>query len=341
MPPRKGFMTATTAMHNVLDVEQDIDLAVAPQLASQPSHTQNIPVDRIRPNPYQARQNFVGVEELAAAIQAQGFITRLRVRPDPSAEGYFQLVFGERRLRAARLAGLPSVPCDVAQHTDADLIEIGLSENLQRRDLDPLEEARALQGFIEHHGYTIRKLAERLGKDKTFIELRLALLKAPDDIQQMVAQKPEALTAARDIAKLETAEQRAPIIKAVVAGQLSTADVRSLVKEQRAPSVVDETVPFPSDLGISSLMSIQEEVVEQRGVRQPMAEQRQQASLGIPNERLTDRALDRDFVSLRTMMARWRQSLPLTSKQGERVLALISELVADLEVVAEDIRRQR
>lgn len=340
MPPRKGFMTATTAMHQMLDVEQDVDLAVAPQLASQPSRAQNIPVDRIRPNPYQARQNFVAVEELAAAIQAQGFITRLRVRPDPSEQGYFQLVFGERRLRAARLAGLSNVPCDVAEHTDADLIEIGLSENLQRRDLDPLDEARALQGFIDHHGYTIRKLAERLGKDKTFIELRLALLKAPEDIQQMVAQKPEALTAARDIAKLETPEERAPIIQGVVAGQLSATDVRALVKEHRAPVVGNTASAARSGTDASNSMSNAADPSVGRSEGQPPAEEAL-TRLGTSSERLMDRTLERDFVSLRTMMARWRQSLPLTSEQGERVLAMINELVSDLEVVAENIRRQR
>lgn len=341
MPPRKGFMTVNTAMHQMLDVEQDIDLAVAPQLAAQPSRPQNIPVDRIRPNPYQARQNFVGVEELAAAIQAQGFITRLRVRPDPSAQGYFQLVFGERRLRAARLADLSSVPCDVAAHTDADLIEIGLSENLQRRDLDPLDEARALQGFIDHHGYTIRKLAERLGKDKTFIELRLSLLKAPEDIQQMVAQKPESLTAAREIAKLATPEARAPIIEGVVAGQLSATDVRALVKQHRAPVAGHELDPARADVHAPEFMSTEEKTDDGRGTGRSLADEPAHAMLGQPSERLMDRTLDRDFVSLRTMMARWRQSLPLTPSQGERVLAMISELVSDLEVVAENIRRQR
>lgn len=340
MPPRKGFMTATTAMHQMLDVEQDIDLAVAPQLAAQPSRAQGIPVDRIRPNPYQARQNFVGVEELAAAIQAQGFITRLRVRPDPAEQGYFQLVFGERRLRAARLAGLSNVPCDVAEHTDADMIEIGLSENLQRRDLDPLDEARALQGFIDHHGYTIRKLAERLGKDKTFIELRLALLKAPEDIQQMVARKPEALTAARDIAKLETPEERAPIIQSVVAGQLSATDVRALVKEHRAPVVGNAASGARSGTDALDSMSNAGGPGVGRGVGQPPTEE-VLTKLETPSERLMDRALERDFVSLRTIMARWRQSLPLTPEQGERVLAMINELVSDLEVVAENIRRQR
>ena len=333
--PRKGFMTAATAMHTVLDAEQAIDQAMAPQLLAQPSRSQNIPISRIRPNPYQARQNFAGIEELAAAIQAQGFITRLRVRPDPTEDGYFQLVFGERRLRAARIAGLTTVPCDIAAHTDADLIEIGLSENLQRKDLDPLEEARALQGFIDQHGYTIRSLAERLGKDKTFIELRLALLKAPDDIQELVARKPEALTAARDIAKLDTPEQRAPLIQGIEEGRLTTADVRALVKEQRIPGGSVDPAPHP-EYGLPSGLQRAAEAADDTGASMsPGGDTPQRAA------NMDDRLLERDVVFLRTLTARWRQSLPLSSQQGERVLAVIHELLADFEVIADNIRAQR
>ena len=74
------------------------------------------------------------------------------------------------------------IPCEIADHTDSDLIEIGLAENIQRHDLDPLEEARAFQTFIDERGYSIRGLAERIGKDKSYVEDRLKLLQAPDDV---------------------------------------------------------------------------------------------------------------------------------------------------------------
>ena len=126
-------------------LEQNLQALIGP-LRMQ---TTELAITHIRPNPFQARRNFDGIEELAEVIRVQGFTTRLRVRPDPSQPDVFQLVFGERRLRAAQLAGLTTVPCEVAQHTDKEMIEIGLAENIQRRDLDPLEEARAFQAFIE------------------------------------------------------------------------------------------------------------------------------------------------------------------------------------------------
>jgi ParB family transcriptional regulator, chromosome partitioning protein len=178
-------------------------------IVRKPSVPQEIGVERIEANPFQARRSFNGIDELAATIRAHGFTSRLRVRPHPTRLNYFQLVYGERQLRAARAAGLTEVPCEVASHTDDELIEIGLAENIQRRDLDPLEEARAFQMLIDERGYSIRSLAERIGKDKSYVEDRLALLRTPADVQQMVEQRPDSLRAAREIAKIETPHTRA------------------------------------------------------------------------------------------------------------------------------------
>jgi ParB/RepB/Spo0J family partition protein len=274
------------------------------------------------------------MEDLAAAIQVQGFITRLRVRPDPTEDGYFQLVFGERRLRAARLAGLMAVPCDIANHTDADLIEIGLSENLQRQDLDPLDEARAIQYFIDHHGYTVRSLAERLGKDKTFVELRTKLLGAPVDIQQLVVQKPAALTAARELTKLATPEERAPLIAGILEGRLSTAAVRTLVNERRRPP------PAPSGGGPARAASTQHDG-DDRADRGRGAAPQYGGSAAAPGGGLSEKVLERDIAAVRTVMARWQQAHPFPVDQGERILSVITEILDDLEAIAEHIRDGR
>jgi ParB family chromosome partitioning protein len=197
-----------------------------------PVRSADLPIDRIRPNPFQARKTFTDLDQLAQAITAQGFTTRLRVRPDPTATGFFQLVFGERRWRAAQLAGLVAIPCDIAEHSDDDLVEIGLAENIQRQDLDPLEEARALQTFIDQRSYSIRRLAERIGKDRGYIENRLALLRLPSDVQQLVEQRPDSIDAARRIGTLPTPEERAPLIAQVASGELSAQTVRSIVRER-------------------------------------------------------------------------------------------------------------
>ena len=225
MARRKGFFKADQAADELARA-RDVEALLAPRRTV----TQHLPLVRIRPNPYQAREQFEGLEELAEAIRQQGFISRLRVRPDPEETGYFQLVYGERRLRAARLAGLTSVPCEIAEHSDAELIEIGLAENIQRQDLTPLEEARAFRLFIDERGYSIRRLAERLGKNKSYVEDRLLLLRVPKDVQDMIEERPDALRAAREIAKLEDAEARAPLIGSVVKGTLNTREVRQAVK---------------------------------------------------------------------------------------------------------------
>lgn len=229
---RKGGFFAQVARPEDAAARQD---DVATLLAPRRTAVQDIPVERIRPNPFQARRDFSDIGDLAQAIQAHGFTTRLRVRPDPAEPGFFQLVFGERRLRAAILAGMTAVPCEIADHTDEDLIEIGLAENIQRRDLTPLEEAQAFATLIAERGYSVRRLAERLGKDKGYVEDRLALLKAPAEVQQMVARRPDALRAAREIAKLDSPSARAALIAGVLAGDLSTQEVRALVREATPP----------------------------------------------------------------------------------------------------------
>ena len=232
MPPRNFMQRAKPQIDEAAGALADL-LSASPL----PVRSADIPIDRIRPNPFQARKTFSDLEQLAQAIRAHGFTSRLRVRPDPDTPGVFQLVFGERRLRAALLAGLGAVPCDIAAHSDDDLIEIGLAENIQRQDLDPLEEARALQTFIDQRSYSIRRLAERVGKDRGYIENRLALLRLPNDVQQLVEQRPDAIDAARRIGKLATPEERAPLIEQVASGELNARTVRSIVREHtRTPS---------------------------------------------------------------------------------------------------------
>lgn len=265
---------------------------VAALLAPRRSVARDLPVQRITPNPFQARTTFTGIDELAAAIRTQGFVSRLRVRPDPARQDFFQLVYGERRLRAARLADLTEIPCEIADHTDEDLIEIGLAENIQRHDLDPLEEAHAFQTLITQRDYSIRRLAERIGKDKSYIEDRLTLLRVPEDVQQMIAQRPDALRSAREIAKLDTPTARQPLIEGVVAGQLSTGRVREIVRSVGGRSGTSRLGPEP----------------------------------GVAPTPLVRESLDHDVQTLHTILARWHVLLA----QGATEHALVAERTEDL-----------
>jgi ParB family transcriptional regulator, chromosome partitioning protein len=234
MPPRaKSFFPRDREAERRVERAQAVEDLVAGRLAPRPVASQDLPLDRIRPNPYQARREFTDLDELAEAIRQQGFISRLRVRPDPTEEGYYQLVYGERRLRAAERAGLATIPCDVATHTDRELIEIGLVENIQRQDLNPLEEARAFQTFMRELDYSIRTLAERLGKHRSYIEGRLALLRAPEDVQELVLRRPDTLDAARQIASVPDPEEREALIAGVASGELTSQGVRERVSQRR------------------------------------------------------------------------------------------------------------
>jgi ParB-like chromosome segregation protein Spo0J len=197
------------------------------------------------------------------------------------------------------------------------LFEIGLTENLQRQDLAPLEEARALRTLIDERGYTIRRLAERIGKDKGYIQNRLVLLQAPPDVQEMLVHRPDTISVARDIGKVATAEARRPLIDGVVAGTLSREDVRALVR--------DDGVHPPG------------RVTPPSGSTQPA--QRDRAGTKPPSVAPLDRALDRDIPVLRTIFARWRLAASdFNAPQRARVLAFIEEHRTELEHLTEVLR---
>lgn len=290
--------------------EADFALMLEAHLHAKQSIPQHIPVERIRPNPFQARRTFDGIDELAEAIRAHGFTTRLRVRRDPAELGFFQLVFGERRLRAAQMAELQEIPCEIAEHNDAEMIEIGLAENIQRRDLDPLEEAHAFQAFITEHGYTNRGLAERIGKNRSYIEERLALLRTPDDVQAMIAQRPDTIRVAREIAKLSSQAERRPLIQGILEGELGTRDILAIVRRYTqdvlAPAPAPRTPPpAPSSPETTTPLN---------------------------------RAIERDIRALRTIFARWRQIAPsLDPTQRARVSAYLEEHQAELDHLADTL----
>ena len=141
-----------------------------------------IPLDSISPNPYQPRQDFdeAGLEELVESIKAHGVVQPLILRRH--GEGSYQLVAGERRWRAARRAGLGSVPAIIRQMDESEMLEIALIENLQREDLNPVEEARAYRVLIDEFGLTQEQLAERLGKSRPQVANTLRLLHLQPDV---------------------------------------------------------------------------------------------------------------------------------------------------------------
>jgi ParB family chromosome partitioning protein len=142
----------------------------------------DVAIDQIEPNPLQPRKSFKSssLEELAGSIRASGVIQPIIVRQ--AGDGY-QLIAGERRWRAARLAGLERIPAIVREATDAESLELALVENLLREDLNPMEEAEAYRHLLTQFGWTQEQLAQRIGRDRTSIANALRLLKLPEEIQ--------------------------------------------------------------------------------------------------------------------------------------------------------------
>lgn len=146
-----------------------------------------IPIDRLRPNPQQPRHNFdrESLEELAASIRVHGVLQPLLVSEEPPNR--YQLITGERRWRAARLAGLTTVPAVIRERLeDEKQLELALVENLQRRDLTPLEEARAFDHLRSSLGLSQQDIADRVGMDRSTVANALRLLKLPAEVQEMV-----------------------------------------------------------------------------------------------------------------------------------------------------------
>jgi len=216
----------------------------------------DIPRKYIRVSPAQARKHFdkTSLEELAESMRQHGFITRLRVRRDPSDDNFFQLVYGDRRLKAAEIAGIDIIPCELAVYTDDELTKIGMVENIHRADLEPLEEAMALQNLLEQKDpltgkrYSIRSLAKYLGKPKSHVEQHLKLLQLPEDIQEVLTVQPRtSLRALREISKITSPAERAPLIQELKAGMLSTEETRAIVRAIQANRKQAEKAEEPAE----------------------------------------------------------------------------------------------
>lgn len=169
------------------------------------TRVQYIPLGRIRPNPQQPRRSFdeESLAELAASIRSCGILQPLTVRR--AGEGY-ELVAGERRLRAARIAGLREVPCLVAQVGEEDSALLALMENLQRRDLDCWEEAQAIARLISRYGLSQEEAARRLGRAQPTVANKLRLLRLPEDVRALLRENGLTERHARALLRLQDPE---------------------------------------------------------------------------------------------------------------------------------------
>ncbi len=211
-----------------------IDL-ISPDEPGTVTEVHHIAIERITSNPNQPRQTFDAdaLQDLAASIREHGILQPVLVRP--RADGHFQLIAGERRWRAARIAGLREIPAIVEAFDDEAALEIAIIENLQREDISPLEEAEMFERMTTQHGYSLRKLAQKLGKDKGYIENRLRLADAPPEVRELVATRSDTLSAAYELMKVSDPRTRRRLAGQVATGELSLAKLRQRI-QGRAPA---------------------------------------------------------------------------------------------------------
>ena len=194
-----------------------------------------LPPDRIDPNPEQPRQHIdpERLSELAKSMAEQGVVQPLVVRRVGSR---YQIIAGERRWRAAREAGLAKVPVVVRQASDRELLEIALVENIQREELNPIEEAGAYRRLITELGYSQEQVAARVGKDRSTIANLLRLLRLPREIRGLVAEQKLSPGHARALLTLEAPEAQASIAREIVEKGLSVRDVERRVGAAGRPA---------------------------------------------------------------------------------------------------------
>lgn len=221
--PRKALGRGLSAL--LRDVEE-----------SRPAGLDQIPVTLIDPNPFQPRRAFAEatLKELADSIRSSGIVQPILLRHAPGGSERYHLIAGERRWRAARLAGLEAVPAVVRELNDRDALELALTENLLREDLNAMDVARAYDSLQRQFGLSHTEIAERLGVSRTAVTNTLRLLRLPADLQEMVQKEEITEGHARALLALESAETQAKLARRIAESGLSVRKVEEIVAKQGA-----------------------------------------------------------------------------------------------------------
>lgn len=215
---------------------------IQPEAQAETTNPLHLPIQRVEPNPLQPRKAFdeEELDQLADSIREHGIIQPLTVRK--AADGYYQIIAGERRWRAARLAGLDEVPAMVIEADDQTVMELALIENLQRQDLNPVEEAHGYQSLIQEYGMTQEDAAQRVGKSRSAVANALRLLALPKEGLELL--EIGALTPghARAVLSLKSEELQLEAISRITNEQLSVRQAEALCKRlgQEKPEPVDD-----------------------------------------------------------------------------------------------------
>ncbi len=206
--------------------------ALIPEVMDDAAETNEISLDRIKPNPYQPRRDFddESLKELAASIKEHGVLQAVVVSPDEEGKGY-TLVAGERRCRAARKAGLKTVPAVVKTIDKKTMLEVALIENLQREDLNPVDEAMAYRRLMNEHNYTQEELARRLGRSRPSIANCVRLLGLPENVLDLLARNEMTPGQARPLLAINDHQKQIQIAGLIAREGYSAREAERLVSE--------------------------------------------------------------------------------------------------------------
>lgn len=205
------------------------------------SNTVEINIDEIRSNPYQPRKTFSAesLNELAASIKEYGVVQPVIVKK--SIKGY-ELIAGERRTKAAKIAGLKVIPAIIKDFTDDEMMEIALIENIQREDLNPIDEATSISNIIKLRGYTQEEFGEKFGKSRSYVTNMLGLLKLPEDVKKLVEVNKLSMSHARVLSKLDDEDKINELANKIIDEGISVRTLEQMMQEDKITKEVNVSV---------------------------------------------------------------------------------------------------
>ena len=232
------------------------------EMADQFGRKVSLRLDEIRMNPYQPRHVFdeTKLQELADSIKEHGVFTPVLVRKATSG---YELIAGERRVKASKLAGKEEIPAIIVDFNDEQMMEISLLENIQREDLNPIEEAQAYKQLMDNIGYTQEQLSQKIGKSREYIANSLRLLKLPKFIQKLVEDGKLSMGQARPLITIEDEGEVKKIADRTVKDGLSVRAVEKLVRNFKTPSMHYEPV-YTVD---NNILDVQKNLQRRLGTR--------------------------------------------------------------------------
>ena len=331
MPQQRARLNTDQAKHQLgLNIGSPIlaEIAGAKGGPASPEEQriEQVAIDLIQPNPFQPRRDFDnnGLQELAEVMKSMGFFGALLGRRQ---QRHIQLAYGERRVRAARIAGIQEIPVELRPLSDEDMFNVAVVENEQRRDLTQLEVGEAFLRAKEQFGLSERDIAERLGKSKGYVRNRIETAQLPDDLKERLRKTPEdqfSASHARELARIEDEPTRRNLTERVIIDNLNYQQTKMAVEHALQLHGQLGGLPFPGKSAIEELDEELEEVIQpldtflgqQRELPRGVERLRVQAErlIDIAEQLATDTRIDRQ--ELRGIL--------------DKVYTRIYELVSDL-----------